>query len=816
MAIDKSLYQAPTGLMPPDMDMLSEEFEMEENISYTPTEDGGIEIVIGEEEEESPLDNIAFGANLAEYLEEDDLSHLSSELMELVDADIQSRKEWVDTYVEGMEVLGIKYEEKTIPWMGACGAFSSLLLESVMRFQAETMAETFPAAGPVRTKILGEETPENTAAAERVKQDMNYELTDVMVEYRSEHERMLFSLGLGGSAFKKVYFDPNLGRQTSVFAPAEDVIVPFSTSVIEHAERVTHTMRRTKNELLKSQESGFYRDIDLGEPLAYSTDVEKKKADLGGYTLNEDDRHTLFEIHVEMVIEGVNDGNKLDEDREIGCPYVVTIDQGTTKVIGIRRNWEKGDPLKKKRQYFVHYGYLPGIGFYNLGLIHILGGHARTVTSLIRQLVDAGTLANLQGGFKAKGTRTDGNNEPIGAGEWKDIDVASGTLRDNIMPLPYKEPSATLVTLMDRLVEEGRRIGATGDLNVADMSANAPVGTTLALLERTLKNMSAVSARVHYAQKQEFKLLKGLIAKHAPEEYGYVPERGEPRARKSDYEMVDIIPVSDPNNSTMAQRVVQHQAVHQLSTSAPQIYNLPAFHRQMIETLGVKNAEKIVPVDADQEPLDPISENMNVLMSKPIKVFMQQDHEAHLSAHTAFEQDPMIMQSLGQNPMAQQMMAALKAHNAEHMAYLYRKQMEEKLGTPLPLPGKSLPSMIEVELSRMMGAAGQQLSQLHKQQAAQKQGEEQAKDPVFQLKKQEADLKAAEVQRKTQKDADDKEIAQQKLGLEASKVASTSQERDKDRQLQAGESQKKLQGEVQKELLKNALQPPTPPKNEGR
>ncbi len=821
MAIEKGLYQAPGGLIPAETEAEISLMPMDSEISIQPTQDGGVEIIVGGETEIT-AQTAPFNANLAEYLSDDDLHALGTEIMTQVEADLSSRKEWVDMYVHGMEVLGLKYEEQSEPWQGACGATSSVLLEAVVRFQAEAMAETFPAAGPVKTKIIGEETPEKEEAAARVRADMNYELTEVMTEYRSEHERTLFHQGLGGCAFKKIYFDPNLGRQTSLFLPAEDVVVPYTASTLEHAERVTHIMRKTKNELLKLQQSGFYLDTDLGEPEPYRTDIEEKKAELSGYELNEDDRYTLFEVHVETVIDGINDGVKLDEDREIGCPYTITVDRGSNKVIGIRRNWEQGDELKRMRQYFVKYGYLPGFGFYDLGLIHLIGGYARAGTLLIRQLVDAGTLSVLQGGFKTRELRVEGNNEPIGAGEWRDVDITSGTLKDNLFPLPYKEPSPTLLALLDKLMEEGRRLGAISDLNVSDMSANAPVGTTLALLERTLKSMSAVQARTHYAMKQEFKLLHKLIQRYAPEEYGYETDRAELRARKSDYSIVEVIPVSDPNSSTMAQRVVQMQAVHQLSQGTPQIYNLPELHRQMIETMGVKNPEKLVPIDDDQEPLDPVSENMNALMGKPMKAFLNQDHQAHLAAHTAFTQDPMIMGALGKNPMAQQIMASLQAHIAEHTAYSYRNQMQDKIGATLPLPNKPLPEAMEVQLSRMMGQAGQQLMQTHQQQAAQKQAQEQAQDPVLQVKKQEADTRTMEVQRKAKKDEMDKDLKEKEIAADLLKAQQQSAEKAQDRVAKQAdgreerrarrvENRENLEGEVRKEIMRSALQPKTPP-----
>jgi hypothetical protein len=614
------------------------------------------------------------------------------------------------------------------------------------------MSETFPAAGPVKVKILGQETPEKMEAAERVRADMNYELTERMVEYRSEHERMLYSLGLAGSAFKKVYFDPNIGRQIAVYIPAEDVIVPYGASHIETAERVTHIMRKTKNDMKKLQAAGFYRDVELGEPQAFHTDIEERKAEEGGYSLTDDERYAVYEVHADLVVPGI------DNEDDIARPYVVTIERGTGEVLAIRRNWNETDPLSLKRQHFVHYVYVPGFGFYGLGLVHIIGGYAKAGTSLIRQLVDAGTLSNLPGGLKSRGLRIKGDDTPIEPGEWKDVDVPSGSIRDNIMPLPYKEPSQTLLALLNQITQEGRRLGAISDMNISDMSANAPVGTTLALLERTLKPMAAVQARVHYAMKQEFKMLKAIMAEYAPQEYGYIPNRGEVTARQDDYMMVDVIPVSDPNSSTMAQRVVQYQAVLQMAQTAPQIYDLPQLHRQMIEVLGVKNAEKLVPMENDLTPTDPISENMDALTGKPMKAFMYQDHDAHIATHQSFMQDPQVAQMIGQNPQAQQIMASLQAHIAEHMAFSYRKQMEEKIGAPLPAPNEPLPEDIEVTLSQVMAKAGAQLSQAKQQQAAQAAAQQQMQDPTFQLQQQELAVKQAEVQRKAQKDQIDAQL----------------------------------------------------------
>ena len=707
---------------------------------------------------------IPFDANLAEYMDEGDLATLGSELIDLVDQDIVARKDWAETYVKGLEVLGFKYEERTDPWEGSCGVYSTILAEAAIRFQAETMSETFPAQGPVKTKILGAVNREKEEAAARVKADMNYQLTERMVEYRSEHERMLYSLGLAGSAFKKVYKDPRLGRQVSIYIPAEDVIVPYGTSHIEMAERITHIMRKTKNDIDHLQAAGFYRDVDLGDPIAFYTDIEKKKAEEGGYSLTSDDRYALYEIHVQRSIPG------FDDEDDLPKPYVVTVDKGTGTVLAVRRNWDPTDPLRLPRQHFVHYGYVPGFGFYCLGLIHIIGGYARAGTSIIRQLVDAGTLSNLPGGLKARGLRIKGDDTPIQPGEFRDVDVPSGTVRDNIMTLPYKEPSQVLAALLERITNEGRRLGAISDMNISDMSANAPVGTTLALLERTLKPMAAVQARVHFAMKQEFKLLKAIIAEYADDPYDYVPEGVDRRARSDDYALVEVIPVSDPNASTMAQRVVQYQAAFQMAQSAPQIYDLPFLHRQMLETLGIKQADKIVPLAEDQKPRDPISENMGALTGKPLKAFIYQDHNAHIDAHTSFMQDPMIASAIGQNPMAQQIMASLQAHIAEHLGFAYRMQIEERLGAPLPPPDSPMPEEIEVQLSRLVSDAGKQLTQMHQQQAAQQQAQQVQQDPLFQLQQAELQVKQQEVQRKAQKDAADVQIDQQKLQLEKAKL----------------------------------------------
>jgi hypothetical protein len=778
MAIEKGLYGMPEGIDEalaqnmgePDAVIEMDIVTSEDTPIMIELEDGGIEINFGEENEN--IDAAPFDANLADYLEDSQLQEISSELCDAVEGDMAARRDWADSYVAGLDVLGMKYEERTEPWENSCGVYSNILAEAAIRFQAEAMSETFPAAGPVRTKILGEITQDKEDAALRVKTDMNYELTEVMVEYRPEHERLLYSLGLAGSAFKKVYFDPGLGRQIALYIPAEDVIVPYGASNIESAERVTHVMRKTKNEMVKQQAAGFYRDVVLGDPMSFFSDVEEAKAEQSGVSLTSDDRYTILEVHADLNIDGV-DGADNEESLQVAKPYVVTLEKGTGEVLAIRRNWNPADSLTLKRQHFVHYAYVPGFGFYGLGLIHIIGGYARAGTSIIRQLVDAGTLSNLPGGLKSRGLRVKGDDTPIGPGEFRDVDVPSGSIRDNILPLPYKEPSQTLFALLKQITEEGRRLGAISDMNISDMSANAPVGTTLALLERTLKPMAAVQSRVHYSMKQEFKLLRKIIAEYAPEEYMYVPDRGEPRARQADYAMVEVIPVSDPNSSTMAQRVVQYQTVMQMAQATPQIYDLPQLHRQMIEVLGVKNADTLVPVEDDMKPADPVSENMNVIVGKPIKAFIYQDHDAHIATHQAFMEDPQIAAFIGQSPAAQQVVAALQAHIAEHIGFSYRQQVEAKLGAQLPAPGKEMPDEIEKLLSQTMAKAGVQLTQQKQQQAAQAQAQAQQQDPAFQMQQAELQLKQGEQQRKIQKDQADTQLDAARLQLDAEKAKTT-------------------------------------------
>ena len=814
MAIEKGLYSAPEGMFD-DVELEASDIEISiVNPDMVTLDDGSMEItLVPEEGMPMELAGAPFDANLAEYIDDTELQAISTDLLGLVAADVNSRREWADTFVKGLEVLGFKYEERTEPWENACGVYSTVLAEAAIRFQAEGMSETFPAAGPVKTQILGEITQEKEEAADRVKTDMNYELTDVMVEYRPEHERLLYSLGLAGSAFKKVYFDPNLGRQVAIFIPAEDVIVPYGASTLETAERVTHEMRKTKNELRKLQAAGFYRTVDLGDPQVFHTDVEEKKAREGGYTITDDDRYSLYEVHADLIIDAVEDGKKVvvlegknnSDDFQIAKPYVVTIERGTGKILGIRRNWNPDDPLTLKRQHFVHYAYVPGFGFYGLGLIHIIGGYARAGTSIIRQLVDAGTLSNLPGGLKARGFRVQGDDTPIGPGEFRDVDIPSGAIRDNIMMLPYKEPSQTLLALLQQITEEGRRLGAISDMNISDMSANAPVGTTLALLERTLKPMAAVQARVHYAMRQEFKLLRAIIAEYAPQEYEYTPDRGVPRARQADYATIEVIPVSDPNSTTMAQSMVQYQAVLQMAQGAPEIYDLPQLHRQMIEILGVKNADKLVPGGLEaMNPLDPVSENMNVLIGTPIEAFINQDHQAHLTTHQSFLADPMIAQQIGESPMASQIGATMQAHMAQHLGFLYRKQMEEKLGVALPPPNEPLPPDMEVQLSKLLADAGTQLTQRHEAEAAQQQAQEQAQDPIVQLKQAELELKTQGEQRLQEKDAADIAIAQERVDLDKKKVLIDAAKEGARIDAQVAQTDKKADIDAAKTLLELA------------
>jgi len=766
--MDKGLYAAPLGISE-EMGMAPPlEIEIEDPESVT-IGMGDIEIELSPDKEDAE----DFDANLADFMSDSALDSLGGELVADFDKDINDRKDWIRTYVEGLKLLGLKYEERTEPWNGACGVFHPMLTESVVRFQSEGIMETFPAAGPVKTQILGKDTPVKEEASARVREDMNYQLTEVMVEYRPEHEKLLWNLPLSGSAFMKVYYDPSIGRQVAMFIPAEDIVVPYGASNLERAERVTHVMRKTENEILKLQDAGFYSDVELGEPSAELDDIEKQKAEETGMSAVQDDRFRILEMHVDLDLKGYEHKDKDGEPTGIALPYVVTVEKATTKILAIRRNWYEDDELHIKRQHFVHYQYIPGFGFYGYGLIHLIGGYAKSATMLIRQLVDAGTLSNLPGGLKSRGLRVKGDDTPIAPGEFRDVDVPSGSIRDNILPLPYKEPSQVLFALFQNIVQEGRQFASAGDMNVSDMSAQAPVGTTLAILERTLKVMGAVQARMHYSMRQEFRLLKAIIADYTPEEYDYEPVDGSRRAKKSDYDMVAVIPVSDPNAATMAQKIVQYQAALQLAQTAPQLYNLPLLHRQMIEVLGIKNAAKLIPIEDDAKATDPVQENQNVLTGKPAKAFIEQDHQAHIAVHTSMLQNPKIMGLIGQTPQGQALVAAMMAHINEHLAFAYRKEVEQTVGLLLPTEEqeKNMAPEVAAQVAQLAAQASTRMTQQAQAMAAQQQAQQQAQDPLIQMQQQELQIKMQELQLKQQKQQIDAAAKADQLRIEESRIA---------------------------------------------
>lgn len=802
MAIEKALYELPQGLeaIAAAQDQPELEIEIEDPEAVTIGLDGIPLLEVEVEEEEDDFDR-----NLAEDIDPSELSQICNDLIGDVDADISSRKEWMQTYVDGLELLGMKIEIRAEPWEGACGVYHPLLSEALVKFQAETVMETLPAAGPVKTQVIGKETPEKMDSADRVQQDMNYQITDVMVEYRPEHERMIWGLGLSGNAFKKVYFDPQLNRQVSIFVPAEDLIVPYGASNLETADRVTHVMRKTENELRHLQIKGFYRDVELGDPVNSFDEVEKKIAEKMGFQATTDDRYKLLEIQVNLDLPGYEDKDEDGNPTGIALPYIVTVEKGTQTVLAIRRNWRPEDETKQKRSHFVHYGYVPGFGFYCFGLIHLVGAFAKSGTSIIRQLVDAGTLSNLPGGFKTRGLRVKGDDTPISPGEFRDVDVPSGVLKDNILPLPYKEPSQVLYSLLGTIVEEGRRFASASDLKIADMSANTPVGTTLAILERTLKVMTAVQARVHYSMKQELKLLKDIIRDYTPDTYDYEPTEGTRFAKQSDYDNCTVIPVSDPNAATMSQKVVQYQAVLQLAQQAPQLYDMAQLHRQMLDVLGIKNAKKLIKLEDDQTPEDPITENMNILNMKPVKAFLYQDHQAHIQVHMNAMKDPKIAALVGQNPQAQAIQAAALAHINQHLAFAYRKQMEELMQMPLPNPEDNdevIPRDLEVQISMMAAQASDQLLQRNQTEIAAQQAQQAQQDPVIQMQAKELELKQAEEQRKAAKDAADVQEAQARLEIERERIAS--QERIAAMSVQAKTEKDSEEMEIKKvqELIK--------------
>jgi len=762
--VDKGLYAAPVGIEEAAIDEQAIEIEIEDPEKVT-IGIGDAEIVI----DPDAMADEEFNKNLAEELSDKYMAELSSELLEDFTNDLNSRKDWLETYVDGLELLGLKIEERSEPWEGACAVYHPLLSEALVKFQAETMMETFPAAGPVKTSIIGKETDECIEAAQRVQENMNYQLMDCMPEYRPEHERMLWGLGLAGNAFKKVYYDPALERQVSIFVPAEDMVVPYGASNLETAERITHVMRKTEQELHTLQHLGFYRDVELGEPDYDLDEVEKKIAEQMGFDATNDDRYKILEMNVNLDLEGYEDEDK-DGKTGIALPYIVTIDKGTQEVLAIRRNWKQEDSQQKRREHFVHYGYIPGFGFYCFGLIHLIGGFSKSGTMLLRQLVDAGTLSNLPGGFKSRGLRIKGDDTPIGPAEWRDVDAPAGTLRDNLLPLPYKEPSQVLAALMDKIIDEGRRFASAADMKVSDMSANSPVGSTLAILERTLKVMSAVNARIYYSMKKEFDLLKILIRDYTDPNYVYDPATGTPGAKQEDYNKVQLIPVADPNAATMAQKVVQYQAVMQMAQQNPDIYDLKELNKQMLEVLGVKNIGKLIPTDDDAKPLDPVSENMNMLNGTPVKAFLFQDHKAHLEVHRTFRDDPLVREMVGQNPKAPQMQAAMEAHLAEHIAFQYRLEIEKQLGVPLPEEGEVMPENIQNQVARLSADAAQKLLQQNQADASQRQAQKLQEDPLIQMQQEELRMKV----QKTQADI---ELDKAKLMLEQEKL-STNVQRD--------------------------------------
>jgi hypothetical protein len=767
--VDKGLYAAPMGLEEMAENEEAIEIEIEDPESVTITA-GGTTLII----DPDAMEDEEFSKNLAEELSDKYMTELASDLLEDFSNDVNSRKDWLETYVDGLELLGLKIEERSEPWEGACAVYHPLLSEALVKFQAETMMETFPAAGPVKTSIIGKETPECLEAAARVQENMNYQLMDMMPEYRPEHERMLWGLGLSGNAFKKVYYDPTLERQVSLFVPAEDIVVPYGASNLETAERITHVMRKTKQEVYKLQQMGFYRDIELGDSDYDLDEVEKKIAEQMGFDATNDDRYKILEMNVNLDLEGFEDEDD-GEKTGIALPYIVTIDKGTSEILSVRRNWNQFDEQQKRREHFVHYGYIPGFGFYCFGLIHLIGGFSKSGTMLLRQLVDAGTLSNLPGGFKARGLRIKGDDTPIAPAEFRDVDAPSGTIKDNIMLLPYKEPSQVLAGLMDKIIEEGRRFASAADMKVSDMSANSPVGSTLAILERTLKVMSAVNARIYYSMKKEFGLLKNIIRDYTDPNYRYDPATGTPGAKQDDYNKVNLIPVADPNAATMAQKVVQYQAVMQMAQQNPDIYDLPELNRQMLEVLGVKNINKLIPSKDDIKQLDPVSENMNIINGKPVKAFLDQDHEAHMAVHLAFAEDPKIRELVGQSQKAGMIQAAMEAHVAEHIAFQYRIEIEKQLGVPLPPSDEPLPVDVENEVARLTAPAAEKLLQANNAEAQQQKQQQEAEDPILQMQKAELQIKQEEAKVKAQKTMADIELDKAKLKFEIDKATVSAQ-----------------------------------------
>lgn len=743
MAIDRALMGEPLE----EGEQIEVEIVNPEQVGIN-TPEGGM--LIDFDPDMGEMMGLGHDDNLAEAMDDRDLDSLASELIGSFRSDKESRADWERSYVKGLDLLGLKHEDRTTPWDGACGVFHPLLTESVIRFQSQSIQEIFPASGPVKTKVVGVIDADKEKQAERVQDYLNYLLTEKMSEYRSETEKMLFSLPLAGSAFRKVYYDPSLGRPCSMFVPAEDFVVSYGASDLTTCERSTHVMKKSSNDIRKLQVSGFFRDVDLPSPAPDVDPVEQKYNELTGdsNSYDYDDRHTLLEMHVNLDLVGFED-TEGGEETGIALPYVVTIDLSSRTILSIRRNWYEEDARKLKREHFVHYQYMPGLGFYGFGLIHMIGGLAKSATSLLRQLVDAGTLSNLPGGLKSRGLRIKGDDTPIMPGEFRDVDVPGGTIRDNISFLPYKEPSNVLYQLMGDIVEEGRRFASAGDVKAADMNAEAPVGTTLALLERAMKVMSAVQARLHASMRVELRILTHVVRDFGPDQYPYAT-KGDPIVPEDFDDRVDIIPVSDPNAGTMAQRIMQYQAALQLAAQAPEMYDMPLLHRQMLEVLGIRDADKIVPTDADMKPTDPVSENMNLLNGKPIKAFIYQDHEAHIQTHMSLLQDPQVMEVMAKSPNAKKAQAELAAHVQEHLAFQYRQGVEKELGVPLPSPDEPLPEDIEYRISQLVAPAAAQLSGKAQREQQMEQAQKQMQDPLIQIQMQELQIKQADVQRKAQ------------------------------------------------------------------
>jgi len=759
MAIEKMMTPADLNKMETDEEEMSIEIVNPDAVSVE-TEDGGMVIDFTGEQVEEIIGG-DFDRNLAEEIDESDLQSMASELLGNFQTDQQSRSEWAKSYVKGLDLLGLKIEERQQPWAGSSGVFHPILTESIVRFQAQAMGEIYPASGPVRTKILGKMSVEKTEQALRVENEMNYLLTEEMTEYRDETEQMLFKLPLAGSAFKKVYYDPIMERPCAMFVPAEDFVVSYGASDLMTCERYTHVMKKSYNDIAKLMNNGFYRDIELPEPEPDFSDIQEKYDELEGEsaTIEDDDRHTLLEMHVEMEMP-----EPFEEEDGIARPYVITIDKSSREILSIRRNYYEDDKKKRKRQYFVHYRYLPGLGFYGTGLIHLIGGLAKSATSILRQLIDAGTLSNLPAGLKARGLRIKGDDSPLMPGEFRDVDVPGGAIRDAITFIPYKEPSSVLYQLLGNIVDEGRRIGSVADIQVGDINAQAPVGTTLALMERSMKVMSGVQARLHAALKNELRLLASVIRDYMDGEYAYEVEGDFDRTKDFD-DRVDVIPVSDPNAATMSQRVMQYQAALQLAQQAPQLYDMGKLHRQMLEVLGIQDAKSIIKLPDDIKPADPVTENMSILKQEPVKAFKYQDHEAHIRVHMAAANDPKIKEMVGQSPFAGAIQAALSAHITEHVAFQYRKEIEKNLGVAMPNEEKPLPEDVEEELSRVTAEAAEKLLKGNIAEAQQAEAQKQQQDPLTQIQQRELAIKEQELEHRKQMDLAKLELDAQKARM---------------------------------------------------